>query len=60
LVKEKAAVRANDELASQLRDLPMVKILKEYTFDGPNGKVTLDDLFDGRKQLIVYHSMFAP
>jgi predicted dithiol-disulfide oxidoreductase (DUF899 family) len=38
----------------------MVKILKEYTFDGPNGKVTLDDLFDGRKQLIVYHFMFAP
>ena len=60
MVKEKAAVRANDELASQLRDLPMVKILKEYTFDGPNGKVTLDDLFDGRKQLIVYHFMFAP
>lgn len=40
--------------------MPMVKIDKEYTFDGPNGKVTFADLFDGRKQLIIYHFMFAP
>jgi predicted dithiol-disulfide oxidoreductase (DUF899 family) len=60
LVKEKAALRANDELVSELRSLPMVKVDKEYTFDGPNGKVTFADLFDGRKQLIIYHFMFAP
>jgi predicted dithiol-disulfide oxidoreductase (DUF899 family) len=53
-------MRANDELASQLRSLPMVKIDKEYTFEGPNGKVTLADLFEGRKQLIVYHFMLGP
>lgn len=60
MVKEKAALRANDELTSELHNLPMVKIDKEYAFDGPNGSVTLADLFDGRKQLIVYHFMFAP
>ncbi|KIM96723.1 hypothetical protein OIDMADRAFT_148016 [Oidiodendron maius Zn] len=60
LAKEKAALRANDELVSELRHLPMVKIDKEYTFDGPNGEVTFADLFDGRKQLIIYHFMFAP
>jgi predicted dithiol-disulfide oxidoreductase (DUF899 family) len=60
LIKEKAALRANDELTTELHNLPMVKIDKEYTFDGPNGKVTLADLFNGRKQLIVHHFMFAP
>jgi predicted dithiol-disulfide oxidoreductase (DUF899 family) len=61
LAKEKAAVRANDAFRAQLRDdFPMVKIDKEYTFDGPNGKVALADLFDDRKQLIVYHFMLAP
>ena len=48
LAREKAALIANDELTSQLRDLPAVKIDKEYTFNGPNGKVSLADLFDGR------------
>ncbi|PMD48908.1 DUF899-domain-containing protein [Hyaloscypha variabilis F] len=60
LIKEKAHTRANDALTAELRSLPMVKIEKEYTFDGPNGKVTLADLFDGRKQLIVHHFMFGP
>ena len=58
LEKEKAAVRANAAFNAQLRnDFPMVKIDKKYTFDGPKGKVTLEDLFEGRKQLIVYHFM---
>jgi predicted dithiol-disulfide oxidoreductase (DUF899 family) len=53
-------MRANDALMSQLRSLPMVKIEKQYTLDGPNGKATLADLFEGRRQLIVYHFMFGP
>jgi len=61
LAEEKAAMRANDALNSKLRDFPMVKVDKIYTFDGPNGsKVKLADLFEGRKQLIVYHFMLAP
>ena len=60
LVKEKAATRARDALAAERRRLPMVKIEKKYLFDGPNGKVTLLDLFEGRRQLILYHFMFAP
>jgi len=60
LAQEKAALRANDILNSQLRDFPMVKVDKEYTFNGPSGKVKLADLFDGRKQLIIYHFMLAP
>jgi predicted dithiol-disulfide oxidoreductase (DUF899 family) len=60
LVKEKAATRANDALAAERRRLPMVRIEKEYVFDGLAGKVRLIDLFEGRRQLIVYHFMFAP
>jgi predicted dithiol-disulfide oxidoreductase (DUF899 family) len=60
LVKEKAATRARDALAAERRRLPMVRIEKDYLFDGPNGKVRLLDLFDGRRQLIIYHFMFAP
>jgi predicted dithiol-disulfide oxidoreductase (DUF899 family) len=61
LVKEKAAVRASDELHAQLQnELPMVKVDKEYTFEGVNGKITLPELFDGRKQLIIYHFMLGP
>ena len=60
LVKEKAATRARDALAAERRRLPMVKIEKKYTFDGPNGKLTLLDLFEGRRQLLLYHFMFAP
>jgi len=60
LVQEKAALRADDKLNAQLRDFPMVKLDKNYTFSGPNGSVTLADLFEGRKQLIVYHFMLDP
>jgi predicted dithiol-disulfide oxidoreductase (DUF899 family) len=58
--KEKAATKALDALAGERRRLPMVKIEAPYTFDSPKGKVSLLDLFEGRKQLIVYHFMFAP
>src|SRR5438034_4458104 len=60
LVKEKEATRARDALAAERRRLPMVRIEKEYLFDGPNGKAILVDLFEGRRQLIVYHFMFGP
>ena len=60
LLKEKAATKARDALAAERRRLPMVKIEKQYTFDGPKRKVTLLDLFEGRRQLLLYHFMFAP
>jgi predicted dithiol-disulfide oxidoreductase (DUF899 family) len=60
LMKEKAATRARDALAAQRRRQPMVRIDKEYVFQGPRGKATLVDLFEGRRQLILYHFMFAP
>jgi predicted dithiol-disulfide oxidoreductase (DUF899 family) len=61
LVKEKAAVRAQQAFNAQLRnDFPMVKVEKEYTFEDLKGKYTLADLFQGRKQLIVYHFMLGP
>jgi predicted dithiol-disulfide oxidoreductase (DUF899 family) len=60
LVKEKEATRARDALAAERRRLPMVKIDKKYVFDGPDGKASLLDLFEGRRQLILYHFMFAP
>lgn len=60
LVKEKAATRARDALAAERRRLPMVRIEKNYLFEGPNGKVSLRDLFEGRRQLMIYHFMFAP
>ncbi|MBA4066836.1 MAG: DUF899 domain-containing protein [Isosphaera sp.] len=58
--KEKAATKALDALAAERRKLPMVSLGTAYTFDSPAGKKTLLDLFEGRKQLIVYHFMFAP
>jgi predicted dithiol-disulfide oxidoreductase (DUF899 family) len=58
--KEKQATRAGDELAAERRELPMVKIEKEYGFDGPQGRARLLDLFEGRRQLVLYHFMFAP
>lgn len=58
-VKEKKATRARDALAAERRRLPMVKIETDYTFDGPAGKVPFVDLFEGRRQLAVYHFMFA-
>ena len=60
LAEEKAATRARDALAATRRRLPMVKIEKSYTFDGPDGKATLLDLFEGRRQLLLYHFMFGP
>jgi predicted dithiol-disulfide oxidoreductase (DUF899 family) len=60
LVKEKAATRALDDLAAERRKLPMVRIERNYVFEGSDGNVTLLDLFEGRRQLIVYHFMFAP
>lgn len=60
LEKEKAATRARDALAAERRRLPMVRIEKEYVFAGPGGKVRLADLFEGRRQVIIYHFMFAP
>lgn len=59
-VKEKTATHARDALAAERRRLPMVKIEKNYVFDFPKGKVTLLDLFEGHRQLIIYHFMFAP
>lgn len=60
LIKEKALTRAQDALNAERRRLPMVKIENDYRFDGETGQVSLLDLFDGRRQLIVYHFMFAP
>src|SRR5438309_3409200 len=60
LAKEKAFTRQRDELSRQRRDLPWVKVEKNYEFDGPYGRETLADLFEGRSQLIVYHFMFGP
>jgi predicted dithiol-disulfide oxidoreductase (DUF899 family) len=60
LAKEKAFTRARDELSKERRDLPWVKVEQRYVFDGPKGKESLADLFEGRSQLVVYHFMFAP
>jgi predicted dithiol-disulfide oxidoreductase (DUF899 family) len=60
LAKEKDATRARDALAAERRRLPRVHIEKEYVFDGPEGKATLLGLFEGRRQLLVYHFMFGP
>jgi predicted dithiol-disulfide oxidoreductase (DUF899 family) len=60
LGKEKEATRARDALAAERRRLPMVRIEKDYVFEGPDGEVRLLDLFEGRRQLILYHFMFAP
>jgi predicted dithiol-disulfide oxidoreductase (DUF899 family) len=58
--KEKALTRQQDALAAERRRLPMVQIDKKYVFDGDKGQVRLLDLFEGRRQLILYHFMFAP
>jgi predicted dithiol-disulfide oxidoreductase (DUF899 family) len=60
LVKEKEATRAGDALAAERRRLPMVRIDKDYVFDGPAGKTRLVDLLEGRRQLLLYHFMFGP
>jgi predicted dithiol-disulfide oxidoreductase (DUF899 family) len=60
LAKEKAFTHERDALSAARRNLPMVEIDKEYVFEGPDGKATLLDLFDGRRQLVVGHFMFDP
>jgi predicted dithiol-disulfide oxidoreductase (DUF899 family) len=60
LSKEKEFTRLRDELSRQRRELPWVRVEKRYVFDGPDGKETLADLFDGRSQLIVIHFMLGP
>jgi len=60
LEEEKRLTRQRDELARKRRELPWVKVDKNYVFDGPNGKVALSDLFDGRSQLMIYHFMMGP
>jgi predicted dithiol-disulfide oxidoreductase (DUF899 family) len=58
--KEKAATRSRDALAAERRRLPRVRVEKGYVFDGPKGKPSLVDLFEGRRQLLLYHFMFGP
>jgi predicted dithiol-disulfide oxidoreductase (DUF899 family) len=60
LVKEKALTRARDALAAERRRMPWLAVEKAYEFDGPKGKASLLDLFDGRRQLIVYRAFFEP
>jgi predicted dithiol-disulfide oxidoreductase (DUF899 family) len=60
LSQEKELTHLRDKLSRQRRELPWVKVEKEYVFEGPNGKETLADLFEGKSQLVIYHFMFAP
>jgi predicted dithiol-disulfide oxidoreductase (DUF899 family) len=59
LAKEKKFLRMQDAMSAERQSLPWVKVSKSYVFEGPDGEVTLGDLFDGRSQLIVYHFMFT-
>src|ERR1019366_5754768 len=60
LEQEKRLTQQRDRVNAERRRLPMVKIEKDYAFDGPRGKQHLRDLFNGQRQLIVYHFMFDP
>src|SRR5919109_1852166 len=60
LVKEKEHTRTRDALAAERRRMPWMAVEKEYVFDGPDGRVTLRDLFDGRTQLVVYRAFMDP
>src|ERR1700732_1848464 len=60
LVKEKALTRSRDALAAERRRMPWMAVEKKYEFEGPKGKVSLLDLFEGRRQLIVYRAFFEP
>src|SRR3954454_4249828 len=60
LAREKEHTRLADELARQRRELPWVRVEKEYRFATDDGARTLPELFDGRSQLAVYHFMFGP
>src|SRR5215469_18169753 len=60
LAEEKEFTRLRDRLSQRRRDLPWEAVDKEYVFEGPHGRQTLAELFDGRSQLVVYHAMFDP
>jgi predicted dithiol-disulfide oxidoreductase (DUF899 family) len=60
LVKEKSLTRARDALAAERRRMPWIAVETKYPFDGPEGKVSLLDLFQGRRQLIIYRAFFEP
>lgn len=60
LAREKEFTRRRDDLNRERRDLPWEIVTKQYTFEGPEGKQSLPELFDGRSQLVVYHFMFEP
>src|SRR3954451_2455349 len=60
LVKEKDVTRARDALAAERRRMPWLAVEKEYKFEGPKGKASLRDLFEGRHQLIVYRAFYEP
>ena len=60
LVKEKEVSRAKDALAAERRRMPWLLVQKDYAFDGPDGRVSLPGLFEGRRQLIVYRAFFEP
>ena len=60
LAREKELTKERDELSAQRRNLPMVEIQDDYTFDGPHGTVRLLDIFETRPQLMIYHFMFHP
>jgi predicted dithiol-disulfide oxidoreductase (DUF899 family) len=60
LGKEKALTRARDALAAERRRMPWMAVVKTYEFEGPKGRVSLLDLFEGRRQLIVYRAFFEP
>src|SRR5215813_8394895 len=60
LAKEKELTHARDALAAERRRMPWMAVEKAYEFEGPEGKISLSDLFDGRRQLIVYRAFFEP
>jgi predicted dithiol-disulfide oxidoreductase (DUF899 family) len=60
LRKEKELTRLRDQLNAERRELPWVRVEKNYVFDAPDGKVSLKELFGGRSQLVIYHFMFGP
>ena len=60
LVREKELTRARDALAAERRRMPWQAVEKDYEFEGPGGRASLLDLFDGRRQLIVYRAFFEP
>jgi predicted dithiol-disulfide oxidoreductase (DUF899 family) len=60
LEREKEVTQQIDKLSAERRNLPWVRVEKDYFFDAPDGRKSLSDLFDGRSQLIVYHFMFSP